>query len=255
MYGFLDSSLKRKAFRKALDNAFDAGYDPSVVVAEKDTLKKLGTNIQPINFETQKVEPIINKPARSLRKPETSVVDLSKHKNWRNDKLKDDKPIKSSGASLYDELFGNNNKVEPPANAKSYSNLMFDELLPDSNEKSDEDFSLIAEKSVDAQKVEGVEEKAVSNAEDDENFSWEELFGKLQDDDDDAGEKVEVPEIPQVEINIIDDDKIEEKVAEPKPAKKAASKTKNTGTQAKVAARNKKRKNKIKFDADIIGGW
>lgn len=265
MYGFLDSSLKRKAFKKALNNAFDSGYDPSKVASNENTTKKLGKNVEPINFEKPQVKPLSNS-ARSLRKPESNVVDLSKHKNWREDKLKkEEKPAMSSGVSLYDELFGTSSKdVEPKVSDKTYSNAMLDELLPETNEKRDaEEFFF-----PDDERVMGEAEVQVPDTKDESELSWEELFSKLSQNDDDAAEtsekveEVEIPQIPQVEISVEDEDVRETTVAEeePKtPAKpKVASKkssTKNNTTKSSTAKRNKKRKNKIKFDADIIGGW
>lgn len=280
MYGFLDSYTKRKAFRKALNNAFDAGYDPSAVAEKDATPVSLGKTVEPIDIAKPQI-PAARRTAKALRKPESGLVDLSKHKDWRADKLKKTEPaISSRTASLYDELFPQEKEssAKPVFEQRSNINEMLDKAFPEQNEEGfAEEFVLPKEEPQNKPQVE-------------EDESWENLIRKLElgnfvpdaKDEDEVEEltdaqpwKVEVERDKKAEETIVEEKPAEKPAQKPKaaaakpaskpatkpaskpvkPASKSAPKAKAQKTETKTVARNKKRKNKIKFDADIIGGW
>lgn len=290
MYGFLNTHSKRKAFRKALDNAFSSGYDPNTATKEDADPAALGKTVTPVTIEQIKKA----HSHKALGKPETQVVDMSMHKDWREkkaDQIRKDKMFESpsKGASLFDEL------VPPPepqsepratSSTMSESNKILDdifektkdenEVIPTEEEASkswEELFNKLNEEDEFVETDDDLEESAFDNSvevvEEEEDGEFDKLIAGLADLDDDTDDapaepvklviEKETEEEPSEEV----DSEVEE-IAPKKPktsTKKTTSTRKTTTTKkstdapVKKKTRNKKRKNKIKFDADIIGGW
>lgn len=240
MYEFLNTYTKRKAFRKAMKNAFDNGYDVSKGEDSKVVFgaNKVVSGVTPITLEEAK-----RITSNKTSKTDLDFVDLSKHKNWRaGDSTMSQKtevipaakdteklvtapvpePMKdissSRGATLYDELFGKEPELKNevvPTKQKSQTNIYLDNQNPITQEEK-------------------------------ESNPWEELFAKLKldtDTDEENNKPVVKEETKPVEVPTKTVTVVEKKTA-PDTKKKVVTKTKA-----------KKRKNKVKFDADIIGGW
>ncbi len=279
MYGFLNTQIKRKAFKRALNKAFDFGYDPVTVANPNAKPAELGKIETPIEIQ-KNVKPFVPKTGKSLRKPESGLIDLSKHKNWRTKELKNNKSFNyssKSDATLFDELFPEA-EINPVHgirldSKKTKTNAMLDDIYPEIREKKFEDEFIVP--------IEEDEIKEGTKSEADEAAAWQDLFTKIKIDEDegegDAPEMViddepktimtepavKVKPEPVKKVKFSVETKEEPKaptksklsMATKNSAAKSGTKKSSNVIKTQTSAKSKKRKNKIKFDADIIGGW